>query len=215
MRCLLCLLLLTLCPAAALAGAWLREEGTGFSSLSFYASEPFDEESYYTGLYLEYGLRPNLTVGFDLGRGVTGQGKTIAFARLPIKRQGQNRLAFELGLGRIAGQQVLRPGLAYGRGFDTRWGGGWLALDSFVELDLGDRQVDVKSDLTLGVTLDSGRRWMLQLQAGRAADEPEFLRIVPSTTYEIRPGWQLELGLSKALTGARESGVKLGLWRAF
>lgn len=199
----------------AQAGAWLRQEGTGFASTSSYVASPFSADTAYHGLYVEYGLTPRLTLGLDLGRGVTGQNKTVVFARVPIKGEGRDRLAFELGAGTIAGQQTLRPGLSYGRGLDTALGPGWLAVDSFAEVALISGEVDYKTDITLGVTRPGGTRWMIQAQMGRAYGEPAFLRLVPSAVIPLGQGWHMELGVSKALTGAREHGVKFGLWYEF
>jgi len=211
----LLLFLLSFLPAHAAAGAWLREEGTGFAASSVYATAPFGAETSYTGLYLEYGLTPNLTFGLDIGRGVTGKNKTVGFVRLPVLGTGGHRVAAELGFGQIAGERTLRPGLSYGRGLETRLGGGWLAVDAYAEYSLDSRALDLKADATLGVSRPSGQKWMLQLQAGQAREEASFLRLVPSMTFELRKGWQLELGLSKALTGARENGVKFGMWHDF
>lgn len=200
----------------ARAGPWLPSEGDGFSAASLYMVPRDGHGSRYQSLYFEYGLRPRLTLGLDWGRGVSGDGKTILFLRLPLGRaEGRQRLAFELGLGRIAGQDVLRPGLSYGRSFDSRYGSGWMALDVLGEIDLDTRSIDVKTDLTLGLSRSDRRKLMVQLQAGRAAGEAAFLRVVPSIAWQVRDHWHLEVGATQALTGARETGVKLGVWRSF
>ena len=63
---LLCITLLILSQAAApmaQAGAWLRESGTGFVSLSFGATQ-FSETT--NAAYIEYGLSDATTIGLDI-----------------------------------------------------------------------------------------------------------------------------------------------------
>lgn len=218
------------------AGAWLRDEGRGFVATTVYFSEPFDDQSFYTGIYAEYGFSPKLTFGADIGHGVNGTDKSVVFARLPIRlpnRVGGGdaatwRLSAELGLGEISGQAVLRPGLSYGRSIDLAWlngagrgragdgwaAGGWIGLDGYVELRR-DGPTDLKLDATWGATLRNGQLVMIQAQTGRSGDEPAFFRLVPSVTLGLGDRWRAELGLSKSFTGAREHGIKLGIWQDF
>ena len=231
-------LALVLCALAALAGpvnagAWPREAGTGFSSLSLWQGR--DSADSYTALFLEYGLLPRLTLGLDAGRSVSGQTKSVVFLRAPFGRTMGGLVAAELGLGEIAGRPVLRPGVSWGHGITRpRWKG-WLAVDTLMEVDLETRQIDVKADVTLGVTpqsdagLPSDWTFMVQVQTGLISlqdslyllhtegitPEPAFLRIVPSVTYQLREGMHLELGLYRGLNGSSEQGVKLGLWSRF
>jgi hypothetical protein len=159
----------------------------------------------------------------------------VAFLRTPFGRAMGGLVAIELGWGEIAGRRVLRPGLSWGRSVARpRWTG-WLAVDTLMELDLETRQIDIKTDVTLGITPQShagtASDWtmMLQLQTGLVGvqdslsllyyegitPEPSFLRLAPSVTYQLREGMHLELGLYRGLNGSSERGVKLGLWSRF
>lgn len=203
-------------PVCAPAGAWLRDEGRGFVSASTYLIEAKSGGRHYAGIYLEYGLRPRLTVGLDLGRGVSGETKTIAFLRLPLgSGTGTHRFALDLGAGEIAGAPTVRPGLSYGRGFSGRFGTGWISLETAAEMDLRAGRSDYKADLTLGLNRDARHSWILQLQAGRAAGDPAFLRLVPSITRRIGNGWRIEIGATQDLIGGKARGLKLGLWKEF
>lgn len=229
---------LVLCTLAVLAkpvhaGAWPRDTRTGFSSLSLWQGR--NSADSYTALFIEYGLMPRLTLGLDAGRSVSGQTKAVVFMRAPVGRTMGGLVAAELGLGEIAGRPVLRPGLSWGHSIArARWKG-WLAVDTLMEVDLETRQIDVKADVTLGVTPQSDGEqpsdwtFMVQMQTGLVglqdslyllqtegiAPEPTFLRIVPSVTYQLREGMHLELGLYRGLNGSSEQGVKLGLWSRF
>lgn len=232
------LLALLLCAQLALAGqasagAWPREAGTGFASVTRWQAD--DSADSYSALFVEYGLLPRLTLGLDAGRSVSGQTKAVVFLRAPFGQAIGGLVAAELGWGEIAGRHVLRPGLSWGRSIARpRWEG-WLAIDTLMEVDLETQQIDVKADVTLGLTPQSdagiASDWtlMLQLQTGLVGvqdslyllqsdgilPEPSFLRLVPSVTYQLREGMHLELGLYRGLNGSSEQGVKLGLWSRF
>ncbi|OZB20012.1 MAG: hypothetical protein B7X55_01730 [Rhodobacterales bacterium 34-62-10] len=232
------LLALLLCVELALAGqakagAWPHEAGTGFASLTRWQAG--DSADSYSALFVEYGLLPRLTIGLDAGRSVSGQTKAIAFVRAPFGQTMGGLVAAELGWGEIAGRRVLRPGLSWGRSLARpRWQG-WLAVDTLMEVDLETRQIDVKADVTLGLTPQSAAGtasdWtlMIQMQTGLVdlqdslyllhtegtVPEPSFLRLAPSVTYKIRDGMHLELGLYSDLNGSSDQGVKLGLWSRF
>ncbi|MDX1782131.1 MAG: hypothetical protein R3256_12535 [Thalassovita sp.] len=213
---ILVLFALLLLPDPARAGAWLREQGGGFLSVSTYLLEAGSGGQNYAGIYLEYGLKPRLTLGLDLGRGVSGHTKSIAFLRLPLgSADGPHRFALDAGFGEIAGHPTFRPGFSYGYGFDSGLGQGWLSLETMVEMDLRDRDTDYKVDLTIGLAPNHKLKLLLQLQSGRAAGDPFFLRVVPSLTRRIGKGWQAEFGFTRELIGGRASGLKLGLWKRF
>jgi hypothetical protein len=219
--------------APLVAGAWPREAGTGFASLSFWPAQA--GAGNYTALFAEWGLSPRLTLGLDAGRSVSGQTKAVVFLRAPVMAWADSRVAAEIGWGEIAGQRVIRPGLSFGRSLANAYGAGWFAVDTVLELDLETRDMDVKADITLGFTPSppSGPPvpWtaMLQVQTGIVAikesllqlreagirPQPSFMRIVPSVTYRLRDGVDLELGFYRNLTGSDERGFKLGLWTRF
>lgn len=226
-------LLLCLHAGPVLAGAWPREAGTGFASLSHWHAEAGGDS--YTALFTEWGLTQRLTLGFDAGRSVSGETKTVLFLRAPLMDWLGAKVATEIGFGEIAGQSVIRPGLSFGRGLEGRYGSGWLAVDTVLEFEIETGDIDVKADITLGFNPSpadgQASRWtmIVQVQTGLVAvnegvmllretgirPDPSFLRIVPSVTYRLRDGIDLELGLYHSLTGTDERGVKLGVWTRF
>ncbi|MFN7004455.1 MAG: hypothetical protein ACK4NW_13610 [Roseinatronobacter sp.] len=226
-------LLLCLHAGPVLAGAWPREAGTAFVSLSHWQASSGGDS--YTALFAEWGLTPRLTLGFDAGRSVSGETKTVLFLRAPVMDWLGVKVAAEIGYGEIAGQSVIRPGLSFGRALEGRYGAGWLAVDTVLEYEIATQDIDVKADITLGFTpqpaAGDASRWtlMVQVQTGLVAvnegvtllretgqrPDPSFLRIVPSVTYQLREGIDLELGVYQSLTGTEERGVKLGVWSRF
>jgi len=218
-RCLTLIYVLAL-PVAADAGAWLREEGTGFASaaarLSWPAENISGEPSQYYTLYAEYGLRPNLTMGVDLGRSVSGGSKTLAFARIPLwTPDNGHRLAAELGAGVIEGRSTLRPGILYGYGFSTGRFAGWISVDTQAEWSVVTGATDFKLDMTMGLNRPSGAKWIAQVQTGAPDGEDRFARLAPSYVTPIGKGRYLELGMTWGVAGDNSAGILLGMWQEF
>jgi hypothetical protein len=203
----------------ARAGAWPREKGTGFFTGSSRIAGPSlgGPIAVYSASYLEYGLGRDLTLGLDLGHGVSGRSKAIMFLRYPIRMPGNgHHVAIELGVGTIAGEPALRPGLSYGRGFSTRRGGsGWMAADGFAEYTPRSGRVDLKADLTLGFNHGTRFKSIFQVQTGLSRGDPSFVRLAPSMVMRMGRNTHIELGVTAGLVGDRELGFKLGFWRDF
>lgn len=196
----------------ALAGAWPRGKGNVFVAGSTYVMS----SGAYTGLYAEWGVTDRLTLGLDLGRGVSGQDKAVAFVQAPLMRPvAGHRFAWQIGAGVIAGDTVIRPGLSWGKGIDWAGRPGWVALDMVAEMRTETLAIDAKTDLTLGVSISDARKIMLQFQSGVQFGDDPFLRIVPSMTFALSDHARLEIGLSHSLRGASDSGLKIGVWLSF
>ena len=82
---LLCLALIWFGATPATAGAWMQEHGKGFLSFSGVYSQTRALDG---ALFLEYGLRPRLTLGakvdMDMTYGRMGDGTAFVFMRKPI-----------------------------------------------------------------------------------------------------------------------------------
>ena len=194
------------------AGAWPRGKGSAFAVGYTYVLP----SGAYSGIYGEWGMTDRLTLGVDVGRGVSGQDKSVAFVRAPLWSPGWgHRFAVEIGAGRIAGHDVLRPGLSYGKGFDWAGRAGWIALDTVAEIHVDTLAVDGKADLTLGLSVNEHRKLLLQLQGGLQYGDEPFLRLVPSMTFTLSDRMRLELGLSQSLRDDRETGLKAAVWLEF
>lgn len=197
------------------AGPWTQDPGEGLAVISAYPGA--NAAPSYTGLYAEYGLAPRLTAGIDVGRAASGSTRSVAFLRRALRVPGPPALAVsaEIGLGRIARQAVLRPGVSLGYGLNGKLGTGWLALDTMAEVGLTRRTLDLKTDVTLGLRPRDGLQAIVQVQTGQSAGDPPFARLVPSLVMRLRSGTQLELGLTHSLRGPRATGARIALWRRF
>ncbi len=202
----------------ARAGAWTQAPGEGLVVASSYPGGPGVPG--YGGIYAEFGLTPTLTAGIDAGRAASGSTKSVVFARRALPVPGWTGtpgliLATEIGLGRIARQPVLRPGLSLGHGLDAPIGQGWISVDTLAEIGLRRHTLDFKTDVTFGLRPRPGLKAMVQLQTGQSAGDPPFARVVPSVVMDLRGKMQLELGLTHTLRGPRRNGAKIALWRRF
>lgn len=225
LRCavLLCVLVWTglTGPGPALAGPWPQDKGRGFASTSARLSWPRDfigtlpPSRYYT-LFVEYGLTDKWTLGLDLGRSVSGGSKAVAFAQYPLRdRDDGIRITLALGLGRIDGRQVIRPGLNIGRGFSNDRRAGWMTAEAVAEVDLRNTHTDFKLDLTYGLNLARDRKLILQLQTGAPARRDPFARFAPSVVLPVGNGRHAEIGATYGLTGDSDVGLMLGFWQQF
>lgn len=217
---LVVLLVLCCCAGLAQAGAWPREKGTAFASVSVRLGWPQNLEhwasnyptSEYRTAYLEYGLTDRLTLGLDLGNSVSGDNKAIAFLQFPLLNKDRGpKLAFQLGFGEISSKQVIRPGLAAGWGLKN----GWFSIESFMEMRTQSGTADYKVDVTWGRNLAKDRKLILQLQTGIQDGDPAFARIAPSLVFPLFKRYKVETGATWGLHSDTSMGLKIGLWADF
>ncbi|MCC1492827.1 hypothetical protein J1C49_09420 [Cognatishimia sp. F0-27] len=214
------LLLAMICADAARAGAWPREQGTWFLSGSVTLGWPQDMTTatspeptqQYNALYIEYGLSDRLTLGLDLGRSVSGGGKTIAFLQYPLRNQDTGlKAAVQIGLGTIDEAPVIRPGFSLGWGYER----GWFSADGVAEFGIQTQETDWKLDVTLGRRLNRDRKLILQMQMGAPSSDPPFARFAPSIVFPLNERLKLETGGVWGVTGDTQMGLKIGLWAEF
>jgi hypothetical protein len=179
-------------PGMAQAGAWPREKGQVFVSVeqAFDWRPAFDgstERSGYASAYAEYGLTPRLTLGAKAGMAVDrSYHEALAFARLPLLgTDGANRFAADAGAGArwLADgtvEPVLRSGLAWGRGYSSRWGDGWIGVEGTWTRAVVSGESHVNLDATVGLNAPSGAHYILQL---RGYDDAK------GTVYTVAPSY--------------------------
>ncbi len=220
MRLILLVALICLSAQTALAGAWPRTKGSGFVSVASRLAWPQDISNWqekaptetYQTLYIEYGLTERFTFGLDVGRAVSGEGKTVGFLQMPLRdRDTGPKVSVQLGFGQISGAQVVRPGLSAGWGLEK----GWVSVDGVAEMRMADLKTDFKLDMTWGRNLPRDRKLVIQLQSGVPYADPSFVRFAPSVVVPINTRFMVELGGTYGLTGDNSMGLKIGLWAEF
>jgi len=134
-RCVLPILLAL--SGSAVAGPWPREEKGVFLSFS---GERDVQGNAYSSLYAEYGLRPRLTLGLELGRSSGGETSAMFWLQRALDRgEGPNRFSAALGMGGLERRGEYLPlaqiAVGWGRGFDSLPvlrrvpRGGWLSVE--------------------------------------------------------------------------------------
>lgn len=224
-------LLLILETGAARAGAWPREKGAAFVSVSTnvttgartFIAATQDIRSY-TSLFAEYGLTEKLTIGFDGGRAGGSSdpaSEWLFFLRHPVLATGGgHRFAASIGFGGLhdpdlGGQARLRPGLSWGKGFESRWGGGWLGLETSADYRFRNEDFGFKADFTAGIR--PSERWMLifQVQTGKYGEDDPIVRLAPSVVRSFGERLHVQLGAIASVAGDDAMGVKFGTWFEF
>ena len=224
MRLILAALIIALFPAAASAGAWPREVGTSFLSLSYTLSDdmnlPGVDPEGYTALYYEIGVTPRLTFGLDAGRAQNGEYSAILFARRALDFElfgGRTALQAGAGMAEIGGTSdtLVEFGASWGKGLETRFGGGWLGLDSKLHYFTQAEEFAAKLDMTVGVKPNDRTMLILQLQAASYPGADPSLALVPSIVRRVGARYHFELGLDLGLVNDTTAGIKLGTWLEF
>lgn len=232
----LCLLaFLPILPASSGAGPWLREPGQAFLSLSV---ERDRDGNSHSGLYAEYGLSPDRTLGVEIGYTNVGETSALVWVqRAMIDGQGPHRLTFSLGAGVILREGEWMPSgqvaVAYGRGFEGFMGGGWFATEARLKL-VGERQgvttggalsrteagyltpdVTGKLDVTLGLRPISSMMLISQLRLEDRGDADFSAKLAVSVVHDLAGQTKLELGLVEPISGSGERALKIGTWVEF
>lgn len=217
----------------AYAGAWMREVGTGFTSILATLRELNGTRQVESSLYGEYGLTPYLTLGTDMhevsglgggnisGSAIGNVGHVLVFLRTPLgPTTGRTKVALELALGGShLGTQWRGMGkttLSVGRGFTSRWGDGWFNVDTALEMHRGTPDPIFKLDAVIGLSSGYRVRPLLQLETTYLPDTPLIWSVTPGIMIDARnkkTTWLV--GLERKTAGKSALGLKVGFWRKF
>ncbi|MEL6913719.1 MAG: hypothetical protein AAFP13_04405 [Pseudomonadota bacterium] len=231
-------LLLVLVPALVQAGAWARGDGRAFLSFGLEAGP----DTQVLTTYAEYGLSPEITLGFDGFTDLQNESLTaILFGRYTFPAEGPHVFALGGGLGGeyridtreqrfVAGGPILtvdhvrsggflRLTAHYGRALDS----GWFAADASYDVGRLESGTDpplpdvtigrAKLDLTYGHRASERLAVMGQLFVYDDDQSAPSYTLEASTTYDFGVGVGV-IGLKQGLEGGRPS-LKLGVWRSF
>ncbi|MDF1717606.1 MAG: hypothetical protein P1U75_13175 [Antarcticimicrobium sp.] len=221
MRRLVPLLFALLCTAPpAGAGAWMRETGSGFLSVSGTLRQGDPDARRELSVYADFGLSPRLSLGIDVNERPGVAGHALLFARLPLSRPAAHtRVAIEAALGghhwRGAWDPMYRLTLSLGRGFLTRRGAGWYAIDAGYERRLGNSTPIYKLDATLGLSAPGRIRPILQLETAHIPGQPLFWAVAPGVLIDTGHDTTWLVGLERKSAGRDTVGIKFALWHRF
>lgn len=214
---ILCLLAVVAWGNSALAGAWTQREGKiqiivtssrKVAPAGAFVSGAAESDTSSAKLFLEYGLRDDLTVGMTLyGKtsflidDVEAQIGLHARKRLwqgadgdVVSVQGGVRFPVERWLGEGLGDN--RPDSVteidlralYGRGWQTGWGNSFISSELGLTLRGEGQPEQIRLDLTAGHTPVRGLLGLFSIFASQEIDGPETtLKLSPSVAYTMWP----------------------------
>lgn len=221
MRAVLSVLIFCVSAAqSACAGAWLRDPGAAFTSVTStvrYLDGIWRSE---TGLYGEYGLTRRLTLGIDINETPGRAGHVLMFGRVPLGPAGRRlKAALELSVGghHQQGQWggMLKSTLSVGRGFESPWGPGWINVDATTELRRPNPDPAYKLDATLGLSSGMKFRPILQFESTYSQGKPLIWSLTPGVLIDGRDNTTWLIGIERKTAGISSLGMKFGLWRQF
>lgn len=214
------LLWCTVCTQPVLAGAWLREHKSAFVSFgtTVRGSRTVPPE-YETKAYAEYGLGPKLTLGFDFNDTRDKSGHALLFLRFPLLTgRTHMRYAVELGLGGHHWQGQWSPmyklAFATGRGFESRWGNGWLAAEAAIEQRDGQDDPTYKLDAVAGLSSGPRIRPMIKLETAYSPGQPFGWTLTPGILFDVGESTWV-LGIERRSGFRNTVGFSFNLWRNF
>ena len=214
------LLLCALGAPPAIAGAWLRDHKTVFTAIKTTVrgskKVPLENEN---SFYLEYGFTPFLTLGADFNEIRNKSAHALVFARLPLGRSDRRtRYAVELAAGthRFQGNwhPMYKAAFAVGRGFQSRWGNGWIAAETAYEVRTGLPDPTIKLDAVAGLSSGWLVRPLLKIETAYVPDRPFGWSITPGVMFDIGESTWV-IGLEHRSARKKTYGITFGLWRNF
>ena len=224
MRIVLIIMLLFATAPPAVAGPWPRAQGQTFLSFGTNFSTPKDtigtdvQNSH--SIYVEHGLRNDITLGFDGNGSAIDSFSAKTFLRFPVLRQSKTHLfSVQIGGGARTNAGVdewmIHTGASWGRGFETPIGFGWATIDAQVNYLFAIDDTIAKSDITVGLKPMKRLKVMVQLQAGKYPGSDAYARLAPSIAWELKPGAHIEIGAQYGIYNEDRIGARFGTWLEF
>lgn len=227
------LLVTTILAAAppAFGGAWPRGEGSGFLSLKYtgrwdreaIALLDFTREDTFQA-YGEFGVLPRLTFGGEYSRAgpeIAPVTEVRGFVRYTFLQRGAHVMSAEIGMGQRSNDfeyevGFVRPGLAWGRGFDNRiLGDGWVELDLQGEFYDNEDDPALKLDATFGLNVTDRLSLILQGRAGDYPNTEPYVRVAPSAVFRLTSWMRVQAEFEAGVYNDTGVAGALALWFDF
>ncbi|EBA18699.1 hypothetical protein RSK20926_13289 [Roseobacter sp. SK209-2-6] len=216
---------LMLGPSLALAGAWKRATGTGFTSTQLTLRNTSTGSTNELSFYGEFGLSPQLDIGIDLHQSHDLSGHALLFARIPLLRAPHRiRASAELAAGgshtRGSWNGMYRVKLSVGKNFPKlRWLD-WGNLDLTYEKRGQDQTGLWKMDVSMGQNRRTRYAPMLQIETAKAPGGDLSYAIIPALRVKLGPLGQktpqeLVVGLEYKDTNQSSLGLRFAYWHRF
>lgn len=201
----------------AVAGAWPREQGEVFLSVST-EQDTGRLQDYPRGTaYVEYGLRHNITISgkirYDFA--ILQPTEYELSARLHFPQNDRPlRKALSLTFAGPEDDPRIEPAFHLGRGFNTPLGSAWADLKLFASVSTEGYETEYGGYGMIGLKPHDQVMTMLGVDVMETPAQT-FVKAIPSIAWEMRQGRHLTVQYTKGLQGTEESELGLGLWLEF
>ena len=220
MRSALAILLYVLTlPATGHAGAWMRENGESFLSVSVALRHSAIGTGREVDVYFDHGFAPRLSGGLAVFEDSGRSGHVMGFLRFPLPTRDRSHLGLELALGVYHQQGTIGPvykeGAAWGRGF--RWGSGegWFNVEAAFEHRIGQPEPFLKLDATIGRSTGARLRPMVKANATHIDGQPLIWSVAANLMIDTRRDMTWIVGLERKQAGGSSTALNIGIWRRF
>ena len=207
---------------SAQAGPWMRAEGTQFLASSGTIAITKETGLLQQGfdLYFEGGLRPNLTYGAEISTLSDSDTRIIGFLQKPIGTQEKPlKLTYQIGIGARQSNgiwsPILRGGLHFGKGFEHKWGAGWMTVAASLESDTSRDTTLAKLDTTFGLTPHKRLKTMLNLRLDKSTGGDLGVAIAPALAWQFKDTQHILIELEARKANTTRFGIKVGIWNTF
>jgi hypothetical protein len=215
--------------APAFGGAWPRDnvflsfKYTGRLDREDIALLDFTREDLFQA-YGEWGVARRFTFGGEYSRSGPEMApitEARGFVRYTFLERGPHVMSAEIGAGRRSNDfeyevNFIRPGLAWGRGYESRFGDGWMELDAQSELYSNtDDDPAVKLDATVGLNVTDRLAVILQGRAGDYPDIEPYFRIAPSAVVRVTDWLRVQGELEAGVYNDTGLSAAVALWVDF
>lgn len=211
-------------PTGVEAGAWPRETGRYFLAFRSDGEVAGEGRDRSRSIYGEYGLTERVTLGGEWSdsSSIWTNARSGGFVRLAVgDLSAETRIAVSLGassppdaVDAVEGARI-DFGAYVGRGFASRFGGGWATASWKLGVSATGHGTTVH-DLGATIGLRPRDRMMTMLTASRHDDgTSSTVKLAPAFGFELREEVWGVVTYSEAVSGGDTRAIGLSVWISF
>lgn len=199
------------------AGAWAREDGTTFLSAQVRQDMERPKTDPTVSIYGEYGLTTAWTLGgkLEYSYEIKEFRHIAVFGRWHVQDDHSNwSKALGFTIKGTVDDPYASPAIHLGRGFETRFGPGWLDVEVDATFSLNTGAAELGAFALAGLKPHPRVKTMMALDLLLAQDGNR-LDAIPSVAWQFDEGKHIHLEWARGIAGGTKDEVALGLWLEF
>ena len=207
--------------ASVQAAPWPREKGEVFTAVtgSYRYAPETGQVQREASFFLEYGLTPRVTAGFDANDAQADYTHAYAFVRWPVSPAAtplKRAVSVGAGLSRSDGDWGPMARLAFelGQEIDGKYPGWWSIVAALEDHSVSGA-LSYKLDATLGIDITPGIKGIVDVETSRRSGLDHAVTVRTSLGWKLRGPHHVILGFETKDANTRSYGVRVGLWRRF